>query len=249
MPAVWSGLTPEAGVADLAARAYERGVAAGVAQAACARGVVTSTGNPDIDATVALSMALQLQNAGMHGRGAGSPSETVAPHVGNHPANYTNDACSSGFDWRYPREDSGIHISLAHALGKPLEASPPEWQMFWCDPRVFKEVHLKEHLQSEMQLPVKCYRTADMCVRLLKKKQEAQMKPTARLFLVSWSNALTLVPFLSEEPSLLTKVVILCDECASRGYAKSCSWAAQYPFVKVVATWSQAVDALKQVLP
>jgi len=37
MPGVWSGLTPEASVVDLAARAYERGVAAGVAQAAFAK--------------------------------------------------------------------------------------------------------------------------------------------------------------------------------------------------------------------
>jgi hypothetical protein len=131
-------------------------------------------------------------------------------------------------------------------------STPPEsigytqCQLFWCDPRAFKETLLKDQLESEMHVSVKCYRTADMCMRLLRKKQHIQSKNNFRIFLVSWANAPALVAFLDEEQFLASKVIILCDTCGSKGCSRACAWAQQHPLAEVAYTWDQAVDVMMQ---
>jgi len=143
----------------------------------------------------------------------------------------------------------GERISLDDALCPHAEAmGSTQCQMFWCDPRAFKETALKEQLESEMCMPIKCYRTADMCMRLLRKKQNLQGKTFFRVFLVSWSNAPSLVSFLSEDNSFVAKVIILCDTCGSKGCSRATTWAQQHPGVEVALSWPQAVNALRQCL-
>lgn len=173
------------------------------------------------------------------------------------------DACNAGEavvtqkegEWATPLVPGLLHsglakISLEGALCQASDANQKaECQVFWCDQRSFKDTStaLKDQLESELCVPVKTYRTADMCMRLLRKKRHWQSKSVERFFLVSWANAQMLIPFLSEEPSLAAKVVVLCDTCGSRGCSKAEVWAQQYPIVDVVATaWPQAVDTLKQ---
>jgi len=143
-------------------------------------------------------------------------------------------------------------ISLEGALaapGQPHEvARNGECQIFWCDQRAFKEDSsaLKDQLEAETGVSVKTYRTADMCVRLLRKKKTCSANSVTRLFLISWANAQALVPFLANEPCLAAQVVVLCDTCGSKGCIKADQWALEYPVVgKVATTWPQAVDALK----
>jgi len=128
-------------------------------------------------------------------------------------------------------------------------STPPEatkCQVFWCDPRSFKETSMKDQLESKMNTNVKCYRTADMCMRLLRKKQHFQSKSNFRLFLVSWSNAPALVSFLEEEQFLVGKVIVLCDTCGGKGCSKASAWAQQHPSVEVAYKWEQAVDFMLQ---
>jgi len=136
------------------------------------------------------------------------------------------------------------------ALGQPHEVSRlAECQIFWCDQRAFKEDSsaLKDQLEAETGVSVKTYRTADMCVRLLRKKKTCSANSVTRLFLISWANAQALVPFLSSEPSLAAQVVVLCDTCGNKGCIKADQWALEYPVVgQVATTWPQAVDTLKQ---
>merc|ERR1712072_394044 len=126
-----------------------------------------------------------------------------------------------------------------------MQGAPGQCQVFWCDPRAFKETLLKDQLEAEMQVSVKCYRTADMCMRLLRKKQHVQSKTVPRFFLVSWSNAPSLVSFLSEENCLMAKVIILCDTCGGKGCSRASAWAQEYPSVQVATTWTEALDMLK----
>jgi hypothetical protein len=123
-------------------------------------------------------------------------------------------------------------------------------QIFWCDQRAFKDdsAVMKDELETEIGFPVKTYRTADMCTRLLKKKRHWSSNSVTRLFLVSWANAQLLVPFLMEEPSVGAKVVILCDTCGSKGFSKANSWAQEFPIVDLVAaSWPLAIQALKRL--
>lgn len=120
-------------------------------------------------------------------------------------------------------------------------------QMFWVDPRAFKEVELREQLEKETHVAVKCYRTADMCMRLLRKKQHFTNPNVLRILLVSWSNAPALVSFL-EEHSLAAKVIILCDTCGGKGCGRATTWAQEHTGVEVAYTWSQALSAIRQTL-
>jgi hypothetical protein len=155
------------------------------------------------------------------------------------------DALSQTSAIAQPESSEAVCMSAEEAA----LADASESQIFWCDQRAFKETSAawKEQLESETQMSVKTYRTAEMCIRLLRKKRHWQTKSVARCFLVSWANAQSLVPFLSEQPpSLAAKVVILCDTCGNRGFNKADNWKRQYPLVECVATtWPQAVEAIK----
>jgi hypothetical protein len=149
---------------------------------------------------------------------------------------------------------NGRRISLEGALCQNVDSDEhllAERQIFWCDQRAFKEAsaNLKEELEAETQMPVKTYRTAEMCIRLLRKKRHWQTKSVSRFFLVSWANAQSLVPFLSTQPSLAPRVVVLCDTCGSRGCGKAEAWRRDHPIVEAVATsWPQALSAIKAVV-
>jgi len=124
-------------------------------------------------------------------------------------------------------------------------STPPEatkCQVFWCDPRSFKETSMKDQLEAKMDTNVKCYRTADMCMRLLRKKQTFQSKAVFRVFLLSWSNAPSLVSFLAEDRSLTAKVIVLCDTCGNKGCGRATTWGQQHPEVEVAYTWQQALS-------
>lgn len=155
---------------------------------------------------------------------------------------------------RLHRNSGTTTISLEGALGA-LRAAPDagrksECQIFWCDQRAFKDnaAALKEQLEAELGVPVKTYRTAEMCTRLLKKKSHWSANSVTRLFLVSWANAQLLVPFLTKEAAdVAATVIVLCDTCGSKGCNKAEEWAKQFAVVDTVATtWPQAVEALKQ---
>jgi hypothetical protein len=134
------------------------------------------------------------------------------------------------------------HVDLSnHAVD-----SDAQLQIFWCDPRAFKETHMRDQLEAEMGTTIKCYRTAEMCMRLLRKKHLFQSKLVARLFLVSWSNAPALVSFLSEGHYLGARVIVLCDTCATKGCSRASEWALQYPAVTIAYTWLEALAALRQ---
>lgn len=147
-----------------------------------------------------------------------------------------------------PEASSSLSLSSADAL-EVDPALKSEFQIFWCDQRAFKDTAtpLKTELETETGVPVKTYRTADMCMRLLRKKRHWQGKDVARLFLVSWANAQVLVPYLNESQHIAARVVVLCDTCGTRGCNKAEAWAQQFSFVTTVAnTWPQAVAALRQ---
>mmetsp|Transcript_4291 Transcript_4291/g.8361 ORF Transcript_4291/g.8361 Transcript_4291/m.8361 type:complete len:863 (-) Transcript_4291:98-2686(-) len=143
-------------------------------------------------------------------------------------------------------------LSLNDAVAPDDEAPlTAEFQIFWCDQRAFKDsaAPLKMELATQSGVPVKTYRTADMCMRLLRKKRHWQGKDVARLFLVSWANAQVLVPYLNESQHIAAKVIVLCDTCGTRGCNKAEAWVQQFPFVIAVAsTWPQAVSALREAV-
>jgi hypothetical protein len=143
---------------------------------------------------------------------------------------------------------AGRRICLEGALCQDAdEHALTERQIFWVDQRAFKDssTSLKDQLEAVTQLPVKTYRNAEMCMRLLRKKHQWQTKSVSRVFLVSWANAQSLVPFLMQQPSLAPRVVVLCDTCGTRGCGKAEKWMQDYPIVEAVATsWPQALSAI-----
>jgi len=129
-------------------------------------------------------------------------------------------------------------------------------QIIWCDQRAFKESpetkDFKDKLESRAGTTVKAHKTAEKCIRLLQKKQHWREKPQAqppRVFVVSWANAPVLVPYLTQSLSTSTKVVVLCDQCRSRGLDAANGWAQQFTIVEKVATsWDEAVNAVLQTV-
>jgi len=142
------------------------------------------------------------------------------------------------------------HAAMEHPQQTPSSTDGQgQGQVFWIDPRGFKETDLKDELEAQMHVPVKCYRTADMCMRLLRKRQGAPSKTNAfRIFLVSWSNAPALVSFLNEENHLHSKVVILCDTCGSKGSGRASAFVEQHPSVELAYTWPQAVSIASRLV-
>merc|ERR1712232_397411 len=94
-----------------------------------------------------------------------------------------DDADASGLD----DDDEGSRTDPCHVI--------------WVDPRAFKDD--SEKLRLELQasangVAVKAHKTAEKCMRLLRKKRASrersqQVRPVA-IYLVSWANAPTLVP-------------------------------------------------------
>lgn len=123
-------------------------------------------------------------------------------------------------------------------------------QVIWCDQRAFKDdsAPLREELEAATRiLTVKAHKTAEKCIRLLRKKQHSwESSPVAPLsvFLVSWANAHDLVDYLATASHILARVIVLCDTCGLRVRHSAERWAGQYPLVeKVAGTWAEAVGA------
>jgi len=151
-----------------------------------------------------------------------------------------------------PRESS---ISTA-SMTSGENAGSKECQIVWCDQRAFKECpetnDFKARLESRAGPTVKAHKTAEKCIRLLQKKQHWREKPEAqppRVFLVSWANAPVLVPYLTQSLRPTSKVIVLCDQCRSRGLDAANGWAKQFAMVEKIATsWDEAIDAVTKAV-
>jgi len=148
-----------------------------------------------------------------------------------------------------PRDSDVSTLSMALSSG---DESLKVCQIVWCDQRAFKETSetnvFKAQLEARAGPSVKAHKTAEKCIRLLQKKQHWRDKPQAqppRVFLVSWANAPVLVPYLTQSLSPTSKVVVLCDQCRSRGLDAANGWAKQFAIVDKVATsWEEAIEAV-----
>jgi len=74
---------------------------------------------------------------------------------------------------------------------------------------------LRAQLDSATGLPTKVHKTAEKCMRLLRKKRNAKARPLS-VFLVSFANAPPLVRYLSTADHVDAKVVVLCDSARCR---------------------------------
>jgi hypothetical protein len=114
--------------------------------------------------------------------------------------------------------------------------------LVWCDHRAFKEssAPMKEQLQNATGLSVKTHRTAENCLRLLRKKRNASGRPPC-VFLSSLANAPALLGYLNEAGHMRAKVIVLAE---SRRHEAGNALLQQYPMVTEVAkTWQEAVQA------
>jgi hypothetical protein len=119
--------------------------------------------------------------------------------------------------------------------------------LIWCDQRAFKEnsAAWKQQLEARARLPVKAHKTAEKCIRLLRKKQHSSSRPPC-VFLISWANAPTLLPYINDSPHVTARAIILVDTdmCRGRGREAAEKLKLQYPFVTcLAASWSEAVEA------
>jgi hypothetical protein len=141
-------------------------------------------------------------------------------------------------------------VSSLHELRTPSPSPEPSrapCHIIWCDQRAFKEVSdsWKKQLETATGIQVKTHKTSEKCIRLLRKKQHSQARPPC-VFLVSWANAPTLLPFLADSPNILAKVILLCDTDMCRGRNRDAAdrLASGFPFVAhLAASWADAVEA------
>jgi hypothetical protein len=158
----------------------------------------------------------------------------------------TRESLSSGVSDASTAVSHGA-LSL-HELRTPSPSPEPIRAMchlIWCDQRAFKEVSdsWKKQLEVATGIQVKTHKTSEKCIRLLRKKQHSQARPPC-VFLVSWANAPTLLPFLGESPNITAKVILLCDTDMCRGRNRDAAekLASGYPFVvHLAASWADAV--------
>jgi len=139
--------------------------------------------------------------------------------------------------------DASTSVSIP-SVGLPSPSKVP-CHLIWCDNRAFKDASApqRQELENETCTSVKAHKSAENCIRLLRKKQNAQGRPPC-VILVSWANAGALLPFLNECTNINAKVIVLC-ESASRKKDGLDSLASRYPFVeKVVFQWADAVQAV-----
>lgn len=158
----------------------------------------------------------------------------------------------ANFQEYHSSNDSDVSTAVSNSPSSLHEVrisspSPPRavCHLIWCDQRAFKEVSglWKELLESATQLQVKAHKTAEKCIRLLRRKLNSQVRPQC-VFLVSWANAPTLLPFLTESRRIIAKVILLCDTdmCRGRGREAAESMASSYPIVvNLAACWADAV--------
>lgn len=145
--------------------------------------------------------------------------------------------------------------SSLHELRTPSPSPEPtgsSCHLIWCDQRAFKEASdsWKKQLEAATHIQVKTHKTSEKCIRLLKKKQHSQARPPC-VFLVSWANAATLLPFLSQSPNITARVILLCDTdmCRGRNHDAAERLASCYQFVAHLAdSWADAVVVASQLV-
>lgn len=123
-------------------------------------------------------------------------------------------------------------------------------QVVWCDPRAFKsEVSVMRHqLEVAAGAAVKAHKSADKCIRLLRKKQHTAGRAPC-VFLVSWANAPALLPYLSQVPHMAVEVVLLADVCRSRRLDAAEKLACLYPFItRIAMSWPEALEAVAETV-
>lgn len=141
---------------------------------------------------------------------------------------------------------------------RPGQSEKPH-QVFWCDARAFKQEFqgLREQLETSIGMAAKSHKTAEKCMRLLKKKQRVRaergrgvQKARPLVFLVSWANAQELVGFLQEAAHMPPlKVVVLCDTNGARTRAAAERWSKDISLIEhVAATWPEAVQVVSDLL-
>lgn len=147
-------------------------------------------------------------------------------------------------------EPTASRESSASLLSEEPSTENRHCQLIWCDQRAFKELpetaSLKLTLEARTGLTLRSHKTAEMCIRLLQKKQQwRERRPQPlRVFLVSWPNAPVLVPYLNQCFGSCSKVVVVCDSCRSKALESARSWARQFPIItQVAASWEEAIDA------
>lgn len=137
-------------------------------------------------------------------------------------------------------------VSVAPAASNV--ATDTNCHVIWCDHKAFKErsVTMKEQLEVACGLSVKTHKTAENCVRLFRKKQNARGRPRC-VILASWNNAPALLEYLAEPGRAVARVVVLCQE--KRNFGAEAARLANSPNVARVAfSWEEAVEAVREAV-
>lgn len=179
--------------------------------------------------------------AGRQRLSAGSPGPAGPPApLGKAPRQRSPDSGSPS------SEDEHSDDQVAGA-----EGGGAFYQVIWCDQRGFKSesASLREQLAVATGVSPKTHKTAEKCIRLLRKKCRArERRPQVRpfnIFIASWANAPALVQYLAGDVHVEAKVVVLCDTCGARVRGNAQQWSQQYASLVagVAATWAEAVEA------
>lgn len=131
--------------------------------------------------------------------------------------------------------------------GELPDASHKGCHLIWCDHRAFKDTSapLREQLQNATGLSVKTHRTAENCLRLLRKKRNASGRPPC-VFLVSLANAPALLAYLTEASHVRANVIVLAE---TRRHEAGTALLHQYPMVTEIAkSWQEAVEAASRAI-
>lgn len=105
---------------------------------------------------------------------------------------------------------------------------------------------MKEQLEVACGLSVKTHKTAENCVRLFRKKQNARGRPRC-VILASWNNAPALLEYLAEPGRAAARVVVLCQEKRNCG-AEAARLAGSPNVARVAFSWEEAVEAVREAV-
>lgn len=172
------------------------------------------------------------------------------------PSEHTASRCRSASP---VSTTAGSSAGEEPGAGQRQSQSEKPHQVFWCDARAFKQEFqgLREQLETSIGMAAKSHKTAEKCMRLLKKKQRVRaergrgvQKARPLVFLVSWANAQELVGFLQEAAHMPPlKVVVLCDTNGARTRAAAERWSKDISLIEhVAATWPEAVQVVSDLL-
>lgn len=160
----------------------------------------------------------------------------------------THQSCLSqlGQRQRGPRKGAakGKAKAAPHASDSDSEKGEPSAALIWVDVRAFKDigVAMKTELEARTQAPVKAHKSAEKCLRLLRKKKNSLTRPPS-VFLISWACVTPMLQMLRDEPHMVRKVIVLADQLRGRRDEDVANMKAAYPFlISVTYTWQEAID-------